>query len=57
MYNVSFVGNTTCLSIPACTCSQCGEAYFEGEEVDAIQKVIESVDSGVEKLRKEKATA
>lgn len=43
--------------IPAWICSQCGEVYFEGEEVDAIQKVVENVDSGVEKLRGEKATA
>jgi YgiT-type zinc finger domain-containing protein len=37
-------------AVPAWVCSQCGEAYFEEAEVDAIQAVIRSVDSQTEKL-------
>jgi len=43
--------------IPAWICSQCGETYFEDNEVDAIQVVVKSVDSNIEGLRKERATA
>ncbi len=31
--------------LPAWVCSQCGEAYFEKEEVDKIQKVLSTIDS------------
>lgn len=32
-------------ALPAWVCSQCGEAYFEKEEVDKIQKVLQMIDS------------
>lgn len=31
--------------VPAWVCVQCGEAYFEEVEVEAIQRVIDSVDA------------
>jgi YgiT-type zinc finger domain-containing protein len=37
-------------AVPAWVCSQCGEAYFEESEVDAIQAVIRSVDEQTERL-------
>jgi YgiT-type zinc finger domain-containing protein len=30
--------------IPAWVCGQCGEAYFEEKEVDAIQKLIAAIE-------------
>ena len=35
-------------------CTQCGEVYFEGEEVDSIQEVIKSIDEKIGKLRRER---
>ncbi len=32
-------------ALPAWVCNQCGEAFFEKEEVDRIQKVLKSIDS------------
>lgn len=37
--------------IPAWICAQCGEPYFEGEEVDAIQSVLNGLDLKVSKIR------
>jgi YgiT-type zinc finger domain-containing protein len=31
-------------NVPAFVCSQCGEAYFEGEAVDALQDLIRSIE-------------
>ena len=31
-------------SVPAWVCGQCGEAYFDEREVDAIQRAIRSLD-------------
>ena len=31
-------------SVPAWVCEQCGEAYFEAKEVDAIQELIHSIE-------------
>jgi len=31
--------------VPAWVCKQCGEAYFEEKEVDAIQDLIQSIDA------------
>ena len=31
-------------AIPAWVCEQCGEAYFEGREVDAIQELVQSIE-------------
>jgi len=32
-------------AIPAWVCEQCGETYFEEQEVDAIQDLVVSVES------------
>ena len=37
-------------TIPAWVCIQCGEAYFEESEVDAVQQVIRALDKQTEKL-------
>ena len=37
-------------SVPAWVCEQCGEAYFEEREVDAIQELIRSIDDRAEAL-------
>ena len=37
-------------AVPAWVCAQCGEAYFEEAEVDAIQEAIRSLDKRTEKL-------
>ena len=37
-------------AVPAWICTQCGEAYFEEGEVDAIQEAIRSLDKRTEKL-------
>ena len=31
-------------SVPAWVCEQCGEAYFEEKEVNAIQDLIQSIE-------------
>jgi len=31
-------------TVPAWVCGQCGEAYFDEREVDAIQRAIRSLD-------------
>ena len=37
-------------AIPAWTCTQCGEVYFEESEVEAIQGVLRTLDKQTEKL-------
>jgi uncharacterized protein with PIN domain len=37
-------------NIPAWVCEQCGEAYFEEREVDAIQDLIRTVEQKANKL-------
>lgn len=37
-------------AVPAWVCGQCGEAYFEEREVDAIQDLILSVEQNAKKL-------
>jgi len=37
-------------SVPAWVCMQCGEAYFEEAEVEAIQQIIRVLDRRTEKL-------
>ena len=32
-------------ALPAWVCTQCGEAYFEKEEVDRVQKVLRRIDA------------
>ena len=36
--------------VPAWICTQCGEAYFEENEVEAIQDVISTIDRRAAKL-------
>ena len=36
--------------VPAWICTQCGEAYFEENEVEAIQDVISNIDRRAAKL-------
>lgn len=31
-------------AVPAWVCEQCGEAYFDEKEVDAIQELVQSVE-------------
>jgi len=33
--------------VPAWVCGQCGEVYFEGDEVDAIQDLVKTLDSKI----------
>jgi len=37
-------------NIPAWVCEQCGEAYFEEKQVDAIQDLIRTVEQKAPKL-------
>ena len=36
--------------VPAWVCGQCGEAYFESREVEAIQDAIEALDRQARRL-------
>jgi len=36
--------------VPAWVCTQCGEAYFEETEVDAMQAILKAVDEQTGKL-------
>lgn len=36
-------------TVPAWVCEQCGEVYFEEDEVDSIQALIQAMDSQLEK--------
>ena len=36
--------------VPAWVCPQCGEAYFEETEVNAMQEIIRAVDEQARKL-------
>jgi len=37
-------------TVPAWVCDQCGEAYFEEREVDAIQSAIKVLDQQAQQL-------
>lgn len=37
-------------AIPAWICTQCGEAYFEENEVEAIQNVLKTLDEKTERM-------
>ena len=37
-------------NVPAWVCTQCGEAYFEEAEVDAVQDIVRAVDEQKAKL-------
>lgn len=37
-------------AVPAWVCEQCGEAYFEEREVDAIQDLVRLVDEKAEAI-------
>lgn len=36
--------------VPSWICSQCGEPYFEEEEVAMIQDIIQDIDAKVDRL-------
>jgi len=42
--------------VPAWVCEQCGEAYFEEREVDAIQALVRSVEAKALDLKVQAAT-
>lgn len=37
-------------AVPAWVCSQCGEVYFDEDEVDAIQDVLKALDERTGRL-------
>jgi YgiT-type zinc finger domain-containing protein len=37
-------------SVPAWVCTQCGEPYFEENEVNAIQELIRSIEQKTQSL-------
>jgi YgiT-type zinc finger domain-containing protein len=37
-------------AVPAWICKQCGEAYFEEKEVDAIQELVRSLEQKAQSL-------
>jgi YgiT-type zinc finger domain-containing protein len=41
--------------VPARICKQCGEVFFEEEEVAAIQTMLKEIDAGASRVRKETA--
>jgi YgiT-type zinc finger domain-containing protein len=38
--------------VPAWVCPQCGEAYFEEQEVDSMQTLVKAVEQQGQKLTK-----
>lgn len=38
--------------VPAWICTQCGEVYFEEDEVDLIQDMLKEIDGRAAKVRK-----
>ena len=39
-------------TLPAWVCTQCGEAHFEKEETDKIQRVLRAIDSEMQSSAK-----
>lgn len=37
-------------AVPAWVCTQCGEAYFDEKEVDAIEDLVDSIERKTEAL-------
>lgn len=37
-------------AVPAWVCEQCGEAYFEEKEIDAIQELVKSIEEKAKAL-------
>ena len=37
-------------TVPAWICRQCGETYFEENEVDAIQRAVKALDRQAEQI-------
>jgi YgiT-type zinc finger domain-containing protein len=37
-------------AVPAWVCQQCGEVYFDEQEVDSIQEIIRAVEDRAKKL-------
>jgi hypothetical protein len=44
--------NLTLDNVPAWVCEQCGEAYFEENEVEAIQGLVRTVEHKARSLAK-----
>ena len=44
-------------TVPAWVCDQCGEAYFEEREVNAMQRVIQGLDQEARQLVADLETA
>ncbi len=40
-------------AVPAWVCRQCGEAYFEEKEVDAVQELVKSIEQKADALNLE----
>lgn len=40
-------------AVPAWVCTQCGEAYFDEKQVDAIEDLVESIEQKTEALASE----
>ena len=38
-------------AVPAWVCTQCGEAYFEAEEINHIQTALQSIDQETVEFR------
>lgn len=39
-------------NMPAWVCTQCGEAHFEEKEVTEIQKMLNKIDTHIQKINK-----
>jgi len=37
--------------IPAYICTQCGEKYFDEKEVEAIQRLIQKLETGIKEAQ------
>ena len=37
-------------AVPAWVCTQCGEAYFEADEVETIQRALAAIDQETDRL-------
>ncbi len=52
-YNVNRKGYHLLLDqVPAWVCDQCGETYFEKNEVESIQDLVRAVDQQISRLPK-----
>ena len=42
-------------SVPAWVCTQCGEPYFEAEEINHIQRALQQVDAETDEIQQHHA--